>query len=78
VRIIVEVPDLEHGRTKSHAIANYVRAVLRLRALRRELAQSVVDVATCKNALARRSQADILLAEAHRLLEELGVEADLR
>ena len=75
VRIIVDVPDLQPGRA-SYTVASYVRATLKLRALRRELAQAVLDVARCKKALASRGQAAKLLAEAQELLEELGVEAD--
>jgi hypothetical protein len=76
VRIIVDVPDLHPGRASSYTVASYVRATLKLRALRRELAQAVLDVARCKKTLASRSQAENLLAEAQELLKELGVEAD--
>jgi hypothetical protein len=76
VRIIVEVPDLQPGRASCYTVASFVRAVLKLRALRQELAQSVLDVARCKKALASRRQAGILLAEAQELFNELGVEAD--
>jgi hypothetical protein len=76
VRIIVDVPDLQPGRASSYTVASYVRATLKLRALRRELAQAVLDVARCKKALASRRQACSLLTEAQELLKELGVEAD--
>jgi hypothetical protein len=76
VRIIIEVQDLPPGRTSSYTVASYVRAVLNLRALRQELAHAVLEVARCKKALASRSQARILLAEARAWLEELGIEAD--
>ena len=76
VRIIVDVPDLEPGRASSYTVASYVRAVLKLHALRRELPQAVLDVARCKKVLANRRQAGNLLAEAQELLKELGVEAD--
>jgi hypothetical protein len=76
VRIIVNVPDMQLGRASSYTVANYVRATLKLRALRRELAQAVLDVASCKKALANRRQGVDLLAEAQELLKELGVEAD--
>jgi len=76
VRVIVDVPDLQPGRASSYSVASYVRAILKLRALRRELAQAVLDVARCKKVLANRRQAANLLAEAQELLKELGVEAD--
>jgi hypothetical protein len=76
VRVIVDVPDLQPERASSYSVASYVRAVLKLRALRRELAQAVLDVARCKKVLANRRQAANLLAEAQELLQELGVEAD--
>jgi hypothetical protein len=76
VRIIVDVPDLQAGRPSSYTVASYVRATLKLRALRQELAQAVLDVAHCKKTLASRRQAGSLLVEAQELLKELGVEAD--
>jgi len=76
VRVIIDVPDLQPGRASSYSVASYVRAILKLRALRRELAQAVLDVARCKKVLANRRQGANLLAEAQELLEELGVEAD--
>lgn len=76
MRVIVDVPDLQPGRASSYSVASYVRAILKLRALRRELAQAVLDVARCKKVLANRRQGANLLAEAQELLEELGVEAD--
>jgi hypothetical protein len=76
VRIIVEVPDLQPGRASSFSVASYVRAILKLRALRRELGQAVLDVARCKKVLANRVQAANMLAEAQELLRELGVEED--
>jgi hypothetical protein len=76
VRIIVEVPDLQPQRASCYTVASYVRAVLRLRALRQELSNAVLEVARCKKALASRRQASILLAEAQALFNELGIEAD--
>jgi hypothetical protein len=78
VRIILEVQDLPSGRGIPHSVASYVRAALKLRALRQELTQAVLEVARCKEALARRHQAGTLLTEAQALLEELGVEADVQ
>ena len=76
MRVIVGVLDLQPGRASSYSVASYVRAILKLRALRRELGQAVLDVARCKKVLANRRRAANLLAEAQELLEELGVEAD--
>jgi hypothetical protein len=75
VKIVVEVQDLEPGRATAYTVASYVRAVLKLRALRRELAQTLLEVERRKKALNSRSQPEVLLAEAQRLLEELGIEA---
>jgi hypothetical protein len=76
VRIIVDVPDLQPQRASCYTVASYVRAVLKLRALRQELANAVLEVARCKKALASRRQANILLAEAQALFNELGIEAE--
>ena len=64
MRIIVDVPDLQPGRASSTYVASYVRATLKLHALRRELAQAVLDVVRCSKALASRREASKLLAEA--------------
>jgi hypothetical protein len=74
VRIIVEAQDLPPRRTTSHAVANYVRAVLELRALRREVAHKLLEVERCRKAIESRLHAEVLLAEAQTLLEELGLE----
>jgi hypothetical protein len=78
VRIIVDVPDLQPDRASCYSVASYVRAVLKLRALRQELANAVLEVARCKKTLASRLQASILLAEAQALCNELGLEADVQ
>ena len=78
MRIIVDVPDLQPGRAASTYVASYVRAALKLHALRRELAQAVLDVVRCSKALASRREASTLLAEAQELLKELDVVADAR
>ena len=78
VRIIVEVPDLEPGRTKSHAVANYLRAALRVQALRSQFALAVLDMRRCKEALACRSHAGSLMSEAEALCEALGISKDVR
>jgi hypothetical protein len=78
VRIIVDVPDLQPERASCYSVASDVRAVLKLRALRQELANAVLEVARCKKTLASRLQANILLAEAQALCNELGLEADVQ
>ena len=78
VKIVVEVPDLQPNRASKYTVASYVRAVLKAHALRRELANAVLEVARWKKALAGRAQAGSLMAEALALLEELGVEADVQ
>ena len=70
MKIVVEVPDLPRDRTSSHAVASYVRAALGLRALRREIAQKLLEVERCKKAIASRLQAEVLLAEAQGLLDD--------
>jgi hypothetical protein len=62
------------GRARLHTVSSYVHAVLKLQALRRELADDVVEVAHCKKMIASRYQGAALLAEAQTLLKELGVE----
>jgi hypothetical protein len=70
VRIIEELQDLPPDRTTSHAVASYVRAVLGLRALRREIAQKLLEVERCKKAIGGRLPAEALLAEAQGLLDD--------
>jgi hypothetical protein len=78
VRIFVDVPDLPPNRVTSHIAANYIHAVLKLQALRRELSQVALEVANCKKAIACRHQGAILLSGAQTLLKELGVEPDVQ
>ena len=77
MRIVVEVPDLPPGCTKSHAVASYLRALITYQALRRELATAAVHVARCKKVLANRVHAEDLMAEAHALCEKVHIEAEL-
>jgi len=42
VRSIVDVQDLQSGRASSYTVASYMRAVLKLRALRRELPHTLL------------------------------------
>jgi hypothetical protein len=78
VRLIVEVQDLPSGRAVPHSVASYVRAVLTLRALRRELATAAIEVARRKKVIANRQGAPFLLRDAEALLRELGVDADVQ
>jgi len=77
LRIVVNAPDIPPGRTKSHAVASYVRALIAYQAMRRELATAAVHVAHCKKAVTSRMHAEELMAEARALCEELGVDADI-
>jgi hypothetical protein len=77
VKIVIEVPDLPLGCTKSHAVASYLRALITYQALRRELATAAVHVAHCKKILASRVPAHALMAEAQALCEKLGIDGDI-
>jgi hypothetical protein len=70
VRLILEVQDLEPGLTRSDAVASYVRAMLKLNVLRRELGDALLLVEGRKKALR-----GLQLAEAQRLLGRYGVDA---
>ena len=74
MRIIVEAPDLEPGLTKSHAVAKYLCAAIKVQALRREFARALVDMRACKQALCNRGQAAVLMAEAEALCEKLDID----
>jgi hypothetical protein len=76
VKVIVEVQDLQPGRASSYTVATYVRAVLKLEALRRDLAHAMLEIERWRNAIKSRRRADILLAEAQALLTELEPQAD--
>lgn len=78
MRIFVDVPDLPPNRVTSHIVANYIHAVLKRQALRRELSQVAVEVANCKKAIACRHQGAILRSTAQTLFKELGVEPDVQ
>jgi hypothetical protein len=58
----------------THAIAKYVRAAIKVQALRREFAQALVEMRAYKQALCSRANADSLMAEAQELCEELHIE----
>jgi hypothetical protein len=74
LRITVEAPDLEPGLTRSHAVANYVRAAIKLQALRREVGNALVELRRCKDVLASRAQAESLMAEARALCAEFQID----
>ena len=65
------------GKTPWRSPTVYARAVLKMQALRRELAHALLEVERWKNALKSRRQAATLLAEAQALLRELEAEEDL-
>jgi hypothetical protein len=75
VRVIV-VQDLDPGCASSRTVVNYVWAVLKVRALYRELGHALLEVERWTNALNSRRQADSLLAEAQALLTELEPQAN--
>jgi hypothetical protein len=74
LRITVEAPDLEPGLTRSHAVANYVRAAIKLQALRREFGNALVELRRCKEVLSSRAQAESLMAEARALCEAFQID----
>jgi hypothetical protein len=75
-KIVVQVQELDPGRASTYTVASYVRAVLKLRALRKEVARTLLEVERCKRALTSRLQASTLVAEAEALLDELGIRED--
>ena len=77
MRVIVEVPDLQPGRASSFTVASYVRAVLKVQALRRELDHALLEVERRKKAPNGRPLREKHRAEARRLLGEFGIEADI-
>ena len=68
MQIIVQVPDLEPGNTNSHPVAEYVRAMLRFRALKRATTVALLQVEHREKRLTT-----LELEEAKRLLEKKGV-----
>jgi hypothetical protein len=76
VKIIV-VQDLDPARMPSNTVANYVWAVLKVRALCRELDQALIGVEQSKTALMTVHQADALWTEAQAFLKELEAETAL-
>jgi hypothetical protein len=74
---IIAVQDVDPERMPSHPVANYVLAVLKVRALCRELDQALIGVEQFKTALMTAGQADTLWAEAQAFLKELEAETVL-
>jgi hypothetical protein len=70
----VEAPDLEPGRTQSHAVANYVRAAIKLQVLRREVGKALLEMRRFKETLSSRARAESLMAEAQALCDEFEIE----
>jgi hypothetical protein len=66
VKISVEVDELEPGRTRSHQVADYVRAMLKVEALRRAVGEALLDAERRKQKLNAKR-----LAEAQELLDEV-------
>jgi hypothetical protein len=75
VKIIV-VQDLDPGRAPSYRVATYVWAVLKIRALGRELRHTLLEAERHKAALMSTRQADALWAEAQAFLKELEAESE--
>jgi hypothetical protein len=78
VKILVEVRELEPGRASSYAVANYVRAALKVQALRLALASALLEVEQRKKTLEDRLHADALKAEAEKLIREFGTDERAR
>jgi hypothetical protein len=74
---IIFVQDLDFWRASSYPVANYVWAVLKIRALGRELGHTLLEAEQHKAALMSTRQADALWAEAEALLKELEADAEL-
>jgi hypothetical protein len=64
VKIRVEIEEPDARVRTSHAVADYVRAMLRIRSLRRAVGEALLEAEHCKKKL---KAAQVL--EAHRLLE---------
>jgi hypothetical protein len=67
VKINVEIEEFEALGRISHAVADYVRAMLKVHSLRRAVGEALLEAEHCKKKLSAH-----LLVEAQRLLE--GVE----
>ena len=67
VKITVEVEELEPGHTNSRHVADYVRVMFRVRALRRAVGEALLEAEHCKQKLKATH-----LVEAQRLLDGVG------
>jgi hypothetical protein len=76
VRVIF-VQDVDPERIPPYTVATYVWAVLKVRALCRELDQTLIAVEQFKTALMTTDQADARLAEAQTFLKQLETEPAL-
>jgi hypothetical protein len=66
VKITVEIDEFHAQGGMSHAVADYVRAMLKVRSLRRAVGEALLEAESCKRKL-RTAQA----ADAQKLLESL-------
>ena len=72
MKILVEVQDLPPGRVFSSTVASYVRSVLKVQALRRELALALLELEQRKSTMDSRASSNALTVEAQNILRELG------
>jgi hypothetical protein len=71
---IIAVQDVEAACASSCTVTKYVWAVLKLRALGRELNRTLQDCERHRTVLVNSRQADVLWAEAQALLGKLDAE----
>jgi hypothetical protein len=67
VKITLEIRELKPGVTNSHAVAAYVRALFKVRALKRAAADASIEAERCKRILNNAQ-----LIEAVGLLYNVG------
>lgn len=72
---IIAVQDLDTARGSTCTVTNYVLAVLKVRALGRELNHTLLEVERHRSVLMSTDHADALWAEGQALLRELEAEA---
>jgi NMD protein affecting ribosome stability and mRNA decay len=73
---ILAVQDVDAARGSSCTVTKYVWAVLKVRALGRELNRAVEEIERHRTVLVSSRQADVHWAEAQALLKQLEAEAD--
>jgi hypothetical protein len=71
---IIAVQDLDSARGSTCTVTNYVLAVLKVRALGRELNYALREAERHRTVLMSARQADALCAEANALLGQLEAE----